>query len=227
MVGPPVRDHGVAGNERLTAWAGVVLLVLLAVELVTTVSLRSMMALHVFIGVALVGPLVIKLGSVGYRFVRYYTGSVAYVRKGPPRLSLRILAVPLVATTLVLIGSGGGLLVTGPAQPGGLIALHNVSTLIWLPLIVIHAAAYVRRIPREVAPDVRATPEVERSGARLRVGVTIGALTAGAIAAVFVLPTDVPWLGWASTVHQVPAPLIVGGIFAVVALLAIRPLRWT
>jgi len=152
---------------------------------------------------------------------------VAYVRKGPPRLSLRILAVPLVATTLVLIGSGGGLLVTGPAEPGGLIALHNVSTLIWLPLIVIHAFAYVRRIPREVAPDVRATPEVERPGARLRVGVTIGALTAGAIAAVFVLPTDVPWLGWASTVHQVPAPLIVGGIFAVVALLAIRPLRWT
>ena len=227
MVGPPGRDHGVIGNERLTAWAGVVLLVLLAVELVTTVSLRSMMALHVFIGVALVGPLVIKLGSVGYRFVRYYTGSVAYVRKGPPRLSLRILAVPLVATTLVLLGSGGGLLVTGPAEPGGLIALHNVSTLIWLPLIVIHAFAYVRRIPREVAPDVRATPEVERPGARLRVGVTIGALTAGAIAAVFVLPTDVPWLGWASTVHQVPAPLIVGGIFAVVALLAIRPLRWT
>src|SRR4029077_18218967 len=68
MVGPPVRDHGVAGNERLTAWAGVVLLVLLAVELVTSVSLRSMMGLHVFIGVALVGPLVIKLGSVRYRF---------------------------------------------------------------------------------------------------------------------------------------------------------------
>jgi len=74
MVGPPGRDHGVIGNERLTAWAGVVLLVLLAVELVTTVSLRSMMALHVFIGVALVGPLVIKLGSVGYRFVRYLHG---------------------------------------------------------------------------------------------------------------------------------------------------------
>ena len=64
------------------------------------------MSVHVFLGVLLAGPLAIKLGSTGYQFLRYYTGSPAFVRKGPPRVALRVLAPLLVATTLLLIGSG-------------------------------------------------------------------------------------------------------------------------
>jgi hypothetical protein len=50
---------------------------------------------------------------------------------------------------------------------------------------------------------------------------------AGAIEAILLLPTDVPWVGWAQTIGQAPAPLIVRTILAVVALLVVRPLRWT
>ena len=225
---PPGNEHrAVIGNERLTALAGLILLGLIVIELVTTADLRSFMSAHVFVGVLLVGPLAVKLGSTGYRFVRYYTGSIAFVQKGPPRFSLRVLAVPLVAMTLVLVGSGGGLLVTGPNQSGPLIALHNVSTLIWLPMIAIHAIAYVRRTPRLIAPDLQAAREGQRDGARLRLGLNIGALVAGTVAAVLLLPADVPWLGWAQTIGQVPAPLVVGSILAVVALVVVRPLRWT
>ncbi len=78
---------GVIGNERLTALAGAVLLVLIVVELVTVPNLRALLSVHVLVGVLLAGPLAVKLGSTGYRFLRYYTGSPAYVRKGPHEYS--------------------------------------------------------------------------------------------------------------------------------------------
>src|SRR5260370_45708 len=108
---------GVIGNERLTALAGAVLLVLIVVELVTVPNLRAGLAVHVLVGVLLAGPLAVKLGSTGYRFLRYYTGSPAYLRKGPPSLPLRVLAPLLLATTLVVIGSVVGLVVTDPLHP--------------------------------------------------------------------------------------------------------------
>src|SRR2546421_7992736 len=132
---------GVIGNERLTALAGAVLLVLFVVELVTVSNLRALLSVHILVGVGLSGPLAIKLGSTGYRFVRYYTGSPAYVRKGPPRLPLRLLAPLLVATTLVVVGSGIALVVSGPAQAGPLILVHGLSTPTWPPLIAIHVFA--------------------------------------------------------------------------------------
>src|SRR5260221_12965142 len=108
---------GVIGNERLTALAGAVLLVLIVVELVTVANLRAGLAVHFLIGVLLAGPLTVKLGSTGYRFLRYYTRSPAYLHKGPPPLPLRVLPPPLLATTLVVIGSGIRLVVTGPLHP--------------------------------------------------------------------------------------------------------------
>src|SRR5215469_12887344 len=77
-------QSAVVGNERMTALAGAVLLVLILVELVSAVILHTLLSVHVFFGVLLAGPLVVKLGSTGYRFLRYYTGSPAFVRRGPP-----------------------------------------------------------------------------------------------------------------------------------------------
>ena len=224
--GSHADDIRVAANERLTALAGAVLLLLILVELVTSASLGTLISAHIFVGVLLAGPLVIKLASTGYRFVRYYSGSVPFVRKGPPLLTLRVLAIPLVATTIVLVGSGFGLLASGPAQPGPLLGLHNVSALIWLPMIAIHALAYLRRIPQIVAADWPWRPSNPLGGRRFRLGVNLVALLAAAAAAIVVLPTDGPWVSWAQTVRQAPAPLIVGTVVAVVAVLAVRPFRW-
>src|SRR5215472_1214189 len=142
---------GVMGNERLTTLSGVALLLLIVVELVTVANQRAGLSLHVLLGVLLAGPLAVKLGSTGYRFLRYYTRAPAYLRKGPPHLPLRVLAPPLLATTLVVIGSGIGLVVTGPLHPGPLLLVHGMSTLLWLPLIAIHVFAYLRQVPRLVA----------------------------------------------------------------------------
>ena len=129
---------GVIGNERLTALAGAVLLVLILLELVSSANLHALLPLHIFVGVFLAGPLVVKLGSTGYRFVRYYTKSPAYVHSGPPRLPLRVLAPLLLVTTLAVVGSGIGLVVAGPAQAGLLRPLHSVSVVLWLALIAVH-----------------------------------------------------------------------------------------
>src|SRR6266568_4823776 len=219
----------VVGNERLTALAGAVLLVLFVVELVTVPNLRALLSVHILVGVLLVGPLVVKLGSTGYRFLRYYTGSPAYVRKGPPHLPLRLLAPMLVAATLVMIGSGIGLVVTGPLYPGPLLLVHGLSTLLWLPLIAIHVFAYLWRVPRLVADDwSKSSSRNEHLARGLRLGVNLSALLAGALAAVLVLPIAAPWTTWITTTGNVPGPflIIAGLLITALALLAARLLRW-
>src|SRR5438067_878831 len=144
---------GARANERLTAVASAALLPLLVVVLAATPKLDALVTVHVFVGVMLVGPLTVKLGSVGYRFVRYYAGSSAYVRQGPPHLGLRLLAVPLVLTTVVIIASGIGLLVVGPSDPAPFLVLHNATFVLWLPIAAIHVLAYVRRLPALVREE--------------------------------------------------------------------------
>ncbi len=80
---------GTKGNEQLTAQLGLVLLIMLAAIGVTIPDLRGLIAEHLFLGFLLIGPVVAKMGSTGYRFVRYYTRDPAYRRKGPPQLGLR------------------------------------------------------------------------------------------------------------------------------------------
>lgn len=218
---------GVVGNERMTALAGAVLLVLILVELVTSASLRTLLSAHVFVGVLLVGPLAVKLGSTGYRFLRYYTRSPAYLRRGPPRLVLRILAPLLIATTLVVIGSGIGLVATGPVQAGFLLPLHNISVLFWFSMIAIHIFAYIWRTPHLVADDWRKHSGRNLAPGRgLRMGVNLGALLVGAVAAILLFPSAAPWVVWSQTGQTVATPLIVGLILATLVLLVIRPLRW-
>jgi hypothetical protein len=110
----------VAANARLTASNAVVLLVLLAAEGVTILRVRELLTPHVFIGMVLIPPVLLKMASTGWRFARYYRGTPAYRRKGPPPLLLRLLGPVVVVLTVVLLASGVGLLLAGPS---------------WLPLI--------------------------------------------------------------------------------------------
>jgi len=77
----PESASGVEGNSQLTAVDGMVLLVLLAVEGFTVLAVRQMITLHVYVGVLLVGPVLLKCASTGFRFVRYYARARPYVEK--------------------------------------------------------------------------------------------------------------------------------------------------
>jgi hypothetical protein len=74
---------GVAGNEILTSSVAAVLTVLLVIEGVTILRLGSLLVPHMVVGLMLIPVVGLKLGSTGYRFLRYYSHAPAYREKGP------------------------------------------------------------------------------------------------------------------------------------------------
>jgi hypothetical protein len=131
------RAGGIEGNEALTAVTAVALTVLLLAEGITILFMGGLRVEHMFIGVVLLGPVAVKLGSTGYRFLRYYTGAAVYRAKGPPTLVLRVLAPVLVATTVVVFASGIALMVFGH-QSDLLLRLHKVAFIVWGACFGVH-----------------------------------------------------------------------------------------
>src|SRR6476620_9462198 len=80
------RLGGTIGNATLTRAVAAVLTLLLAAEGITILDLGGLRTPHMFIGLVLLGPLAVKLGSTGYRFARYYGGARPYREEGPPAL---------------------------------------------------------------------------------------------------------------------------------------------
>jgi len=220
------RDLGVIGNERLTALSSALLLILFLVELATTARLGALISVHVFAGVLLVGPLAVKVASTGYRAVRYYAGSPEYVRLGPPRLPLRVLAPILLGATAVLLSSGLALVLVGPTAPKSLVAVHVLSFVVWMPTFAVHAVAYVWRVPRIVAADWQARDVTPPSGQWLRLGANLVAIALAGIGAMVLLPDAASWIGSLDVEQRVPGFLLGGTVLTVLTLAATRPLRW-
>jgi hypothetical protein len=169
--GPVSRSGGAEGNERLTAITGAVLVILLAVEGYTILSIGRLLTLHVFLGMLLLGPVTLKAGSVLYRFARYYTGSEPYRRKGPPAPLLRIIGPINMLLTACVFGTGVMLAVTGPSNYSsgaiGWLDLHRLSFIAWIFFMAIHVLAYVWRLPAMLAAEARGVslPEGGQTGA--------------------------------------------------------------
>jgi hypothetical protein len=192
---PTVRD-GVAGNARLTGGAAVALLVLLAVEGATIPFIGSLVGPHVFVGMLLIPPVLLKLGSTGYRFARYYAGSPPYRRKGPPAWAMRVLAPGVVLTTLALFGTGVALLIAGPDGSGPLKLLHKASFIVWFLLMTVHVLGHLLEVPSLALPDWRrgAGREAELAGAGLRLTLLGTSLVAGLALALATISLAGPWL---------------------------------
>ncbi|HEY5057694.1 MAG TPA: hypothetical protein VII51_01640 [Gaiellaceae bacterium] len=191
---------GPDGNERLTAATAVVLLLLLAAEGVTIVFLRPLLSEHIFIGMLLIPPVVLKTASTGWRFVRYYTGDRSYRVKGPPMVLLRLLAPLVVASTTALFATGVALLVIGPGR-GFVLGLHKASFVVWLVAMGLHVLAYVGRLPALAASDWRRTDPEQVGGSFARRTLLAGALVAGVILAVATYRYAQPWVHWQSSFH--------------------------
>ncbi len=180
---------GVDGNERLTAATGVVLVVLLAALGVTILSIQPLIWWHVLLGMLLIPPVLLKLASTGWRFVRYYGGAAEYVRRGPPLLPLRLLAPLVVAATLAVFGTGVALLAVGPAG-GLLVGLHKASFVVWFAVTGVHVLAHVRHL----LPSTRPVP-----GGRLRRLLLAGSIVAGLVLAMATVRYAHPWVHWFAT----------------------------
>ena len=174
-------EDSVTGNERLTAFAGALLFVLIGIEGITLLGVQQMLTLHEFVGVLVAGPIVLKLGATGWRFVRYYTGEPAYRRKGPPWLPLRLLAPVLIVSTVTLIGSGIGLWAYGH-DAGGLLFLHKASFVVWIAVSGVHVLYYMWRVPALLVADLHRRVPVPR-GRAIRLGIVVASLVVGTVLA--------------------------------------------
>jgi hypothetical protein len=195
---------GTDGNERLTAATGAVLFVLLAILGVTILRLRNtLLWLHLFLGLALIGPVALKLASTGYRFARYYTSNAAYRLKGPPLAALRALAPAVVLTTVVVFASGVALLFTGPAERSTLLPIHKVSFIAWLAVTSLHVLGHLAEMPAALRADwrPRATLSGDVSGRTGRGIALAGALVGGLVLAILLIPEFAPWIHWNDSFH--------------------------
>jgi len=194
---------GAAGNERLTGLTGMVLLVLFAAEGFTLLAVRQMLTLHFFLGMLIIGPLVLKVCSTMYRFTRYYTGDAEYRRKGPPALLLRLLGPFVILTSVSVIGTGIMLAVAGPG-PGRSLWLfaHKAAFVLWFGVMTVHVLAYVWRLPGLVGGDLatRAGHRAEQvlGGRGARWLLLAASLLAGLVLAVLTLHLDGSWLPFAT-----------------------------
>ena len=194
MISPRLRRRlgGATGNERLTAVTGAVLIVLLAIEGATIPFLRGLLTVHIFVGMLLLGPVALKLGSTGYRFVRYYGRSSEYVRGGPPAPGMRFFVAPvLVFSTLILFGTGVALIAFGNRGPLSL--LHKASFIVWVAVMSIHVLVYAIRAARHAFADFG---RHRVPGVALRRLLVFGALAAGLLVALLTLPLAGPWHHW-------------------------------
>jgi hypothetical protein len=185
----PTAGGGAEANERLTVLTGTILLAGFAVEGVTLLALSPLLTVHVFLGMLLIGPVLLKISSTGYRFIRYYAGSAPYVRKGPPAPIARILGPFVILTSLAVLGTGVVLGVAGPGR-GPWLLLHKASFVLWFGVMAIHVLTYAWRLPRLLRGPI-ATSTLTR--APLRWALVATSLAAGLLLAVLTVHLAAPW----------------------------------
>ena len=184
-----------AGNKRLTAAVGVLLLAPVLLEIATVLfGVHTFMSWHVFVGLALIPLVVLKLATTGWRFARYYTRSRAYVANGPPQAAMRLLAPFLVVATVVLFGSGVAMgLLHGHALQ---IArrLHGPAAAIWLLLLGLHVLVYLGRALRDTADDVLPADRTSVRGKAVRRYMLATAVVGGLVLGGALVPAQHRWV---------------------------------
>jgi hypothetical protein len=175
---------------------------------VTILRLHQLISVHLFVGLLLIGPVLVKLGSTGYRFVRYYTLNPPYRRKGPPPLALRGLAPFVILSTLVVLASGVALLVVGPGSVGSLKLIHKASFFVWAAVTAVHVVGHIpemsdllARSPRGAAGSLS---DGDRNGGLGRGIALAGGLVGGVVLALLLLPDFAAWVSAESAHHFGP-----------------------
>jgi hypothetical protein len=175
--GAIAANDGVLANERLTASTGVLLLLGFAAEgLTILLGVKAVLPAHVFIGVVLVPPVLLKVAVTTYRMVRYYGGDPAYVDRGPPMWLLRVAGPLVVLSTVLVLVTGIAAVVIDP-RPEWAETGHKTGVLVWAGLMAVHVLGHARETPAKATADWRRGRVV--SGRRQRVAVIAGAVALG------------------------------------------------
>lgn len=199
---------GVAGNQQLTAITGLVLIVMLAVIGITILRIRQLISVHLFVGTLLLGPVLLKLASTGYRFTRYYTNDPVYRRKGPPDIAMRLIAPVVVLSTLVVFISGIPLMLEGPKRRDPFLLVHKASFFVWLGFTALHVLGHLSEVSSVLGRSHADESASGLSGLKLsggRAGRSLalaGAVVGGLVLAIILIPTFGPWTSPVAFMHH-------------------------
>jgi hypothetical protein len=185
---------GIEANERLTSSTALVLLVLLAVEGVTVVQVHSLLTLHVFVGMLLIPPILVKMSSTLWRFARYYLGAPEYRHKGPPPAALRVIGPFVMLLTVLLFASGVLLLFSPVGWRGRLLQLHQASFILWFILMAVHVLAHLGDVVRVSTKDWSRRTRGLVAGSRARRLLITLSLFAGLVLALITVSHTGAWL---------------------------------
>ncbi len=207
VIGIGDRDHGrrapgVEANARLTGTIGLVLLVMLAAEGLTLASIRHLLAWHIAIGIALIPPVLVKLGSTTWRFSRYYLADPRYRQAGPPHPILRVLGPIAIITTVAVFASGVASALAGPHNHT-LVTVHQASFAVWFAAMTIHVIAHTLRATRLARADLEAPRRHHRTVpyVRSRQGLALGSVALGIAAAFATTGLADGWSLWMQRAH--------------------------
>jgi hypothetical protein len=110
----------------------------------------------VAIGLALLPVVLLKVGSTGWRLVKYDRTDRACARRGAFPAYLRILGPVLIAGTVVLVASGM-LAFAGPHWlHGAALTMHKRIFYPWLLIFIVHTASRFAEAIRPAAADLLA-----------------------------------------------------------------------
>jgi len=195
---------GTDGNEQLTTVTGVILVVLLAVIGFTIPQLHQYIWLHLFVGLLLIGPVLLKMASTGYRFARYYTRDAEYRRKGPPEIVLRLIAPLVVISTVGVFATGIGLMIVGPNDRNPMLLLHKVTFIVWIVFTSLHILGHLPAVGRAfgVGGRQRAQLPGQTPGGPGRWLALTGALVGGAVLAIVLIPQFATWTAHGVFMHH-------------------------
>jgi hypothetical protein len=199
-----ITGGGTDGNEQLTTVTGAILFVLLAVIGFTIPQLRQFIWLHLFVGMLLIGPVLLKMASTGYRFIRYYSGNPDYRGKRPPELILRLMGPVVVLSTVAVFVTGIALLIVGPPHREPWLLLHKVSFIVWVAFMSLHILGHLPAVTRAFGIGQRGREQRANAaaGAAGRWIVLSGALVAGVVLAIVLIPDFSAWTAHSVFVHH-------------------------
>jgi len=202
--GGRIIGGGTFGNERLTAATGILLVALLAVIGVTILQLRTLISVHLFVGLVLIPVVGLKLASTGYRFVRYYTSDPVYRERGAPPILLRLSAPIVVATNVAVLATGVALLFLGPESSGTLRLLHKASFIAWVAFMALHLIGHLPDIQKTFLTRSGGRVEYNRhaAGSSGRIISIASALVAGVVLAIVLIPHFGAWTHFEAFRHH-------------------------
>jgi hypothetical protein len=198
LSGHVARATSPSGNAKLTAITGAVLLILFSAEVITTLLMGSLFGQHFFLGMLLIGPVCLKIGSTVWRFSRYYLGSEPYVRRGPPPMLQRVLGPALVITSAGVLGTGVLLALTGPGLR--LQKLHQYFFYLWLIIVIIHVVHYLPKLPELLASHPAERAVQAATGSRARWLLLGGSIIMGLALALLTYHLRARWGSWGGNI---------------------------